>query len=157
LINSEQFRKHVVRPALKMLSPHIRYSPAAENLMMGTAAQESRLEYLHQLGNGPAVGFFQMEPATHDDIWEHYLKYKSDTASALMNIAGTVGNPKADLMHGNLYYAAAMCRVHYYRQPASIPNADDVTGMAAYWKQYYNTPLGKGTESEFIHNYELVS
>lgn len=39
------------------------YSEEAENLLMGTAAQESALgEYIRQLGNGPALGIFQMEP-----------------------------------------------------------------------------------------------
>ena len=39
-------------------------SPAAQALVLGTAAQESRLQYLVQLGNGPAREIFQMEPAT---------------------------------------------------------------------------------------------
>jgi hypothetical protein len=27
-------------------------------------------------------------------------------------------------------------------------------GMADYWKQHYNTPLGRGTVEEFISNYQ---
>ena len=49
-------------------------SQEAENLLMGTAAQESALgEYIRQLGNGPALGIFQMEPETFDDIVRNYL------------------------------------------------------------------------------------
>jgi hypothetical protein len=32
--------------------------------------------------------------------------------------------------------------------------ANDIAGMARYWKRYYNTVHGKGTEAEFIKNYE---
>ena len=57
-----------------------------------------------------------------------------------------------DQLKGNLYYAVAMCRIHYYRVSEALPN--DLEGMARYWKKYYNTELGKGTVEEFIHNYE---
>ena len=40
------------------------YSDAAVDLLMLTAAQESACgKYIRQLGNGPALGIFQMEPA----------------------------------------------------------------------------------------------
>lgn len=54
---------YVVRPVLRVMSA---WSQPAEDLVMGTAAQESRLTYLRQLGGGPALGLWQMEPATHD-------------------------------------------------------------------------------------------
>ena len=47
-----------------------------------------------------------------------------------------------------------MCRVHYYRVSEALPEENDIEGMARYWKKYYNTPLGAGTEEEFIHNYK---
>jgi len=47
-----------------------------------------------------------------------------------------------------------MCRVHYLRRAEPLPKADDVHGMAAYWKRYYNTVHGKGTQQEFVENYE---
>lgn len=55
------------------------YSDEAVDLLMLTAAQESEMgRYLYQLGNGPARGIFQMEPATHRCLYENYLKNKSD-------------------------------------------------------------------------------
>ena len=55
----------------------------------------------------------------------------------------------------NLRYATAMARIHYLRVKESLPNTNDVAGLAKYWKLYYNTPLGRGTEEEFIKNYKL--
>lgn len=60
-MNGKQFRIEIVRPALVTIDL---YSDAAENLVMGTAAQESHLDYVKQSGNGPALSLFQMEPAT---------------------------------------------------------------------------------------------
>lgn len=152
-MDSNQLRFLVVRPVLEHIGLH---SEAAENLVMGTAAQESRLKYIHQLGNGPAKGLFQMEPATHDDIWGNFLEYRDDTAGLVLDyFAG--GKPDADQMVWNMAYACAMCRVHYLRVPEGLPAADDIDGLAAYWKEHYNTHLGAGTVEEFIENYDLVA
>ena len=56
-------------------------------------------------------------------------------------------------MIGNLYYAAAMARVHYLRRPEALPPAGDVEALGQYWKNFYNTFLGKGTVEEFVENY----
>ena len=57
-------------------------------------------------------------------------------------------------MVDNLAYAAAMCRVHYWRVPKPLPHLEDVHGMAAYWKTHYNTDGGAGTEAEYVHNWK---
>ena len=156
MIDPTQLRHEVVRPALEWIDL---YSKAAEDLLMGTAAQESRLQYLKQLGTGPALGIFQMEPATHDDIWDNYLAYNPELASQVRGLASQhkwTANPARELV-GNLMYAAAMSRVFYRRIKAALPEQGDVAGMARYWKNFYNTSLGAGTEEEFVRNYRLVS
>jgi hypothetical protein len=40
--------------------------------------------------------------------------------------------------------------VRYIRAPAPLPGQDDLQGLANYWKQHYNTPLGAGTPEEFL-------
>lgn len=158
MINKTQLRT-VVREVLTVLNLH---SQSAEDLILGTIAQESQFgTYLYQLGNGPALGICQMEPATHNDIWNNYLKYKPDVANLVRSYALTSGPfatsnsfPSAKQMVGNLYYAIAMCRIHYLRIKAPLPQAGDINGYAAYWKKYYNTVLGKGTEPEFVANYK---
>ena len=60
-LNVRDLRVEVIRPALRALDL---WSPAAEDLVLGTAAQESGLAYLRQIGGGPALGLWQIEPAT---------------------------------------------------------------------------------------------
>ena len=52
----------------------------------------------------------------------------------------------------NLALAISMARIHYARVREKIPS--DLTGWAGYWKRFYNTPKGKGTEEEFVYNYK---
>ena len=153
MVDLQQFRDIIVIPTLQVLDLH---SDAAVELLLGTAIQESRIMYLKQLGGGPALGFFQMEPATHADIWDNYLKYNRDLQVKVSLTASRDPDtrPPAILLASNLWYAAAMCRVHYWRRPEALPQAGDVEGMAAYWKEHYNTYLGAGTEEEYIENWE---
>lgn len=136
-----------IRPALQTLSHGGR---AAEQLVLGTAIQESLLIHRRQLGNGPAVGLFQMEPATHDDCWTNFLKFRSDLAALVRSTLAVGEQSVAETMVHNDRYAAAMCRVRYLRARGALPAADDVSALAAYWKLHYNTPLGAGTSPEFI-------
>lgn len=128
------------------------YSQAAMVLLLGTAAQESRLgTYIKQVGNGPALGIFQMEPATEQDIWRNYLDYHPELAEKIKAVTGVRG-PGGQL-YFNLAYQVAMARVHYLRVSAPLPPADDLPALARYWKKYYNTALGAGTVEEFKRNY----
>lgn len=146
MIDREQFLELIIEPTLEDIGL---YSSAACELVLGTALQESRLTYLKQLGTGPALGVCQMEPATHDDLWDNYLYYRDKIAAAILDIGGR--DPRE--MIWNLKYAVAMCRVHYRRIRAPLPVSGDLKGQAAYWKRYYNTNLGKGTTEEYINSW----
>ena len=148
-LDQDQFLQYVMRPALDELGENLN-SLAAERLLMGTALQESGLVYLRQLGAGPALGIYQMEPATHEDIWDNFLKYHTP----LLLQVGSRFTAKPERLIWDLKYATKMARLHYYRVKEALPEAGDVAGMAAYWKRYYNTPAGKGTEEEFVKNWE---
>lgn len=157
MINAIHLRDYVIRPVLQHLAPEIPYSLAAEQLLLGTAAQESHGEYLHQLGKGPAVGLWQMEPFTHDDLWRTTLTNKALAAKIQqLELSNFLGNDDAKEMAGNLYYACGMARVFYRRIRAPLPSAGNVADMAYYWKRYYNTIHGKGTEAEFIKNWAKI-
>jgi hypothetical protein len=72
-MNARQLRAYVIQPTLK---PMGLWSLAAETLLVGTCAHESAMgKYLHQI-KGPALGIYQIEPITHFDIWNNYLRYK---------------------------------------------------------------------------------
>lgn len=127
------------------------YSDSAQILLFGTACQESSCgKYIEQLNNGPALGVFQMEPATHDDIWESVLNSRLDMS---MNVIQTsnIAMKGAENLKFNLKYAVIMCRLQYWRFPEKLPAT--LNGAAKYWKKYYNTYKGAGTEEEFIKNF----
>lgn len=147
MLNAGQVRLYVVGPALKQLDL---WSQAAEDLVLGTGLVESRLSYLHQV-NGPALGLFQMEPATHDDIWSNYIK--TDLRLKLYNMMMLSSGNQSNQMVWNLLYAAAMCRIHYRRVPEPLPDVGNIYGYAYYWKKYYNTPAGKGEPQKFVEVY----
>lgn len=145
------FRDTIVKPALVILD---QWSVPAEMLIMGTAAQESRLRFTRQMGGGPALGYFQMEPATHDDCWTSYINFRPSLRGKVLATRTATNAPRAAEMATDHKYAAAMARIFYMRVPASI--LASVTDIAAYWKLYYNTPLGAGTIGEFISNWNLL-
>ncbi len=155
MINPAQFRQRIIAPALHRIGLH---SQAAENLLMGTALVESGLTYLRQIGGGPARGFFQIEPATHTDIWINFLSDRRRRGLALDVVVLTIANnelilPPHDELEHNLQYAAAIARLVYYRRPEPLPQADDIHDLAAYWKRHYNTPAGKGNPDDFVRLY----
>lgn len=147
------FLNHIIRPSLGCIGLS---TPAACELLLGTALVESGLLHRRQLGGGPARGFFQMEPATHDDIWTNFLNYRSQLAGSVASLLSSPGADKHTELETNDRYACAMARVHYARAPAPLPRAGDVVGMARYWKQYYNTLLGAGTESKYTRKWTAV-
>lgn len=154
MLNPREVRDLVVRPVLAMLK--LPCPLAAEKLIMGTGAQESGFEHIRQVGSGPALGLWQMEPATFDDLYYRYLRGKTALETAVRSLVPAI--PTLAPVHqlsGNLYLAAAMCRVHYYSKPFALSGTESVKDLAAIWKRYYNTPLGAGTEEQFINNYRL--
>ncbi|MCP1275049.1 hypothetical protein NKW43_15435 [Gluconobacter albidus] len=144
-LDLRQLKMEVVRPALQTVGL---WSPSAENLVTGTALAESRVVYLRQVGGGPALGLWQMEPATHDDCWKNWLctPGRSRQATALRQMIGCL-EPSADLMVWNLKYAAGMARIQYQRVPAPLPRATDAAGLSQYHKDFYNTPGGAADPS----------
>ncbi|MBF0127000.1 MAG: hypothetical protein HQM02_07290 [Magnetococcales bacterium] len=149
-MNATHFRHNVIRPALALLDMG---SGSAEALLLGTAAQESGLgHYLRQVGGGPALGVFQMEPATYHDIWRHVILPNPPVVQLLQ--PRWPRQPPPDDLVTDLLLAAVMCRLHYRRVKAALPEADDLPGLARYWKRHYNTPAGAGTEAEFIRNWQ---
>lgn len=147
MLNKDSFKQKIEQVLHEMNA----YSEEAVQLLLGTCAQESAFgTYRKQLGGGPALGVFQMEPATFNDIKENYLKYKPALESKIM-LLSNVTELKADDLVENDALAICMARTHYMRVRAGIPA--NLQGQAEYWKKYYNTPLGKGKVEEYIANY----
>lgn len=147
-------RDRIVIPALVAIDG---YSKAAERLVMATGAAESGFvhtrqiaKYKPQLVYGPARGWFQMEPFTHNDLWSGYLgtTRRAHLIDGLRKISDNPGDPEE--LVKNQQYAAAMCRIFYMRIRAPLPGENDLRGMAEYWKRYYNTRFGKGAVDGFV-------
>lgn len=147
-IDPNQLKDYIIKPTLKELDL---YSESAVNLLLGTCAQESHMGYyIHQI-KGIALGIYQMEPNTYDDIYINYLDYRKE----LKDLTDAYASKKHDSneLIWNLRYATAMCRIYYLRVSEPLPDAQDVLALATYYKKFYNTPSGKGTITSFVRNY----
>ena len=159
-MDARHFRRFVVRPTLEHLGL---YSLAAENLLVGTAACESGLAWLKQGlrragdGEGRALGVYQMEPATHDDIERRWLRFRRALAARVAALAAPAPLPRARQLMTNLAYATAMARLHYRRVRAPLPAADDIAALAGYWKAHWNTLAGAGAPAQFIESYRRLA
>ncbi|MBO9493858.1 hypothetical protein J7438_07130 [Thalassotalea sp. G20_0] len=155
-ILASDLRINVIQPVLKSIGL---YSLAAENLLLGTAVQESLCgKHLVQV-QGPALGIYQIEPDTHDDAWQNYLNFRHELAGKVRGFASSDFDQSSENRHQelvlNLGYATAIARIVYYRKPEALPDdPNDIEALARYWKKHYNTPLGKGTTEEFVRNYK---
>mgnify|MGYP001565764624 CR=1 FL=1 len=150
--DARQFRECIIRPTLKALEPEIPHSIVAEELLMLTAAQESHLgTYLKQKG-GPALGVYQMEPATHVDLYRNFIQLRPSLAEKLRLMVPSFPVVGSEILVGNLYYATAIARVHYFRVAEPLPSLH-TEALAKYWKKHWNTELGKGTVNEALANY----
>jgi hypothetical protein len=150
-----QLLQYVIRPALGTLG--LPGGVAAEMLVMGTAAQESGFEWLHQAGSGPALSMWQIEPATARDAVLRASNQAFDRLAALRipNDAVPVYESVVDQLPGNLYLGAAMCRLIYYLKPFELPTRNPhPVELAYFWKRWYNTPKGAGTAEEFVANWQ---
>ncbi|QEH97266.1 hypothetical protein [Gluconobacter thailandicus] len=139
-LNITQVKRLYVTPALQAVGLS---ELARINCVTGVGCVESGYKYLVQLNNGPARGFWQMEIATHDDIWKNSLPApsRSRIATGLRQLLHGQ-TPNADLMVTFPLYGAAMCAVKLLLAPAPFPAADDAAGMSQYHKRWYNSPLG---------------
>lgn len=151
MFDAKQLKEFIITPALSMLQ---KYSDDAVELLLFTCAAESDGgTYIHQI-KGSALGLYQMEPATHQDIWINYI-YCADSLSTIINLNFNInGKIDAGRMIYDLQYATVMARLHYSRFPEPLPSRNDVNAMFDYYKKYYNTAEGKATKAESIKKYK---
>lgn len=151
-MNPRHLANYIVVPVLDQLGM---LSLSAVRLMVGTAVVESDCgTWVRQL-QGPALGVFQMEPATFESLWADYLQYRPQLAAEVRRMAGT-WPPGSTAMVGNNWLACAMARLAYWRVSQPLPKPDDFEGLAAYHKRYYNTELGAARLAETTPKFEQV-
>ena len=112
-LDASQLRRLVIQPALSEIEL---WSPAAEELVLGTAIVESRLSFIKQLGSGPALGLWQIEPDTHRDVYDNFLEYRKGLYDQVMGLSAP-GQTFEENLTSNMQYGAAICRLCYYLAP----------------------------------------
>lgn len=133
--NVDQFRQ-VIADTLLMYGLH---SPEAVALLLGTAAVESDFGTFLRQKHGPAMGAFQMEPATFFDIRDRrFMQYP-----VLVHCI-------PEKMIVNLQLATLMARLKYKDAPPALPPANDIEEQGRYWKKWYNSKLGKGQPEDYV-------
>lgn len=137
-MNADHLRKIII----ETLERAGLYSPQAVELLMGTAAVESDMgQNWLQLGGGPGLGVFQVEPETMWDNFHNYLDYRPELKKRALDSAVILKQSEFALMT-NIAFQVLMARVKYLRVKAPLPQVDDLGGQAAYWRQHYNAASG---------------
>ena len=125
------------------------YSFDAADLVYKTGMAETGYRHLKQMGGGPAIGFWQIEPATLIDIMDNYVKYRPELEKGLKSLGFDRSDMETRVM-SNIALQAVFCRLKYKRDKYALPLIGDLLGQAKYWKRVYNSHLGKGTIEHFM-------
>lgn len=150
MLDVTQLKELIINPALTDLQM---YSVDAAELLIFTCAAESNGgTYLHQI-DGPALGIYQMQPETYNDVWANYILKKSKLSTMLFHNFDVGRMPSEDRIIYDLRYATAMARLFYARIPKQLPNSNDIDGIWQYYKQYWNTHSGKANKLDSIMHY----
>lgn len=150
--------------------PNAEYAEAVARLLAGTAAAESMLVHRRQIGydmdhDGGAWGLWQTEQGAVADSMR-YLRERPDVRERcaqwllgtgrhdMSGVLAMGGHGLLRLIHDWDRFACLVARLHYIRFSAPVPR--DLAGQAGYWKEYYNTRLGKGTPEKYMQKYRSL-
>lgn len=151
MFKHKQLRQYIINPILDKFTL---YSKFAEELLIFTCAAESQGgTYLAQV-KGPALGIYQMEPNTHTDIWENFLRYRSTRIQQLALNMNIPMMPESGRLIYDLHYATIMARFHYLRVSERFPEEINEETLWHYYKAHYNTPKGKAKKDNAIKLYQ---
>lgn len=127
-------------------------TPAARELLFGTACTESGLRPRFQDKHGMAIGLFQVEYATFLDLWNRAIKIKHPKLykEILRNYAGEDKRIRFEDLQLNDELCAVFARMKYAEAKSHIPPSTDLEAQAKYYKKYYNTDLGKASHKSYL-------
>ena len=153
MVNPEQIKGLVSEVCVKLGEKYS--SDTAIELVYNTGLVESKYEYIKQIGTGPAKSFWQVEPETAVDNCKNFIAIRPELVERVADILNIdpINIVEPDpvfwdwMLHSNNAAGILHCRIKYWRVQESIPPGVD--GLAYYWKKYYNTAEGAGTEEHF--------
>jgi hypothetical protein len=147
-MNPEQLLELIITPTHKYMGGNYQ-SDSADLLSLCTAAIESDCGYYIKQVNGPALGPWQMEPATESDIYNNCDAMQDDFfMRKIINLANS--SIDDSWLTVFLMYACAMARLKYSMDSNPLPKVtgnrkEDERAFYDYYKRVYNTELGKST------------
>jgi len=151
-MNAQQLLDCIIKPTLEYMGGNYA-SKNASMLLLSTAAIESKCGYYIKQIGGPALGIWQMEPNTCQDIWRNCDFIKTDMGhSIITELLASDGVVDDDLNTSLVVapiYACAMARLKYSMDSAPLPPYDNIRAVYDYYKRIYNTPLGASTYEKF--------
>jgi hypothetical protein len=163
-ICAADLRDLVIRPTLLLLNE---WSPTAENLLMGTAAQESQLGFRMHSDPLEGLGLYRISAQAHLHMWDKYLVTDPELASRLRGLASQqqfLKNPHNELIT-NLSYASGTAWMIYKQHQIQLPEKPSVQELAELWVAHYCSrneqnaqPLHnqKPLTEQFIQNYHKL-
>ena len=134
-----ELSQHVIHPTLLYLQ---RQSPAAEALLLGAAACQSALG--SALDNQRGHGLYGISAQRHLALWDRHLARFPDLASRVRGLASQhafLEAPHLELTV-NLRYATAIAWLLVEEQNPTLPDSNDLLGMARIWRQTFQ-PQGR--------------
>ena len=158
-MKAQQLHDYIIKPTLEYMGGNYN-SKNARFLMLCTAAIESDCGYYIKQVGGPALGIWQMEPETHDDIFANcdamqdcgndisHFKYTALQLSPTYNMDEDFEAVHSDLIDSPKY-ACAMARLKYSMDIEPLPDYDNFRSVYDYYKRIYNTPAGASTYEKF--------
>jgi len=163
-IYAKDLRELVVRPTLLQLNE---WSPAAENLLLGTAAHESQLGFRMHANNADGAGLYRISEATHIQVWDKFLVTDPELASRVRGLASQqqfLKFPHCELIT-NLGYATGIAWMIYKRNNIQLPSENDIASLASCWQMFYNSrdanqatlaSISNNDTDKFISNYRKL-
>lgn len=130
-------RELIIRPTLEHLND---WSETAENLLLGTAAQESQLGLRMQSENHKGLGLYRISAQTHTQVWDEFLITDPELASRLRGLASQqqfLKSPHSELI-SNLSYASGVAWMIYKRCNLQFCDKSGIRELAKYWFTYYS-------------------
>jgi hypothetical protein len=143
-INPTAFRHAIIRPVLLHLEEHagISHTPAAEDLLMITAALESSL--------GSFLPVYGMTDAMIGELDDSFITPSPRFKPAVAGLLASTIPLRLQCMW-NLYAATATARLWYYRVKSPLPDGDNLRDLL----QYYETNFTGQSTSDLRWNQAL--
>lgn len=152
-IDVRELRERVIRPCLKLFNEN---SESAENLLLGTAAQESLMGKHCVCERTGGLGLYRITAEKHREVWDKYLVQFPDLASLQRGLASQhqfLKDPHAELIT-NLCYSTGMAWIIYRQARVNFSKPTKLLTLANLWATHFDNGAGDVRRAEdFIQSY----